>query len=327
MNIMITGSAGFIGYHISQKLLSLGHTVIGIDNLNNYYNPQLKIDRNTILKKFPKYKFYQINIADSKKLSKVFSELTDYNRLQPIKLIHLAAQAGVRYSLTHPLIYEESNIRGFINILEEARKMKIRDIVYASSSSVYGNNRVPKKGFSEKDPVDNPISLYAATKKADELIAYTYHHLYGLNCTGLRFFTVYGPWGRPDMAYFKFTRAISTGKTIDVFNQGNMYRDFTYIDDIVDGIYAALIKTYPFEIINLGNSRAVSLTYFIKCIENALGKKAKIKMLPIQPGDLKRTYADISLGRIKLNYKPRTTIKKGIMHFVTWYKDYYSNRI
>jgi len=235
------------------------------------------------------------------------------------KICHLAAQAGVRYSLENPLAYEKSNILGTLVMLEMAKKYNVKYFVFASSSSIYGNNK--KTPFSEEDNVDYPVSLYAATKKSSELLAYTYHHLYSLNCTGLRFFTVYGPWGRPDMAYFKFTKAILEDKPIDVYNYGKMKRDFTYISDITDGILAAIDNPFPYEIINLGNNKPIELSYFIECIENALKKKAKKNMLPMQPGDVKITYANIKKAEKLLNYKPKVKIEEGINRFVGWYKE------
>lgn len=315
--ILVTGSAGFIGFHVTKKLLETGNKVIGIDSLNNYYEPKLKKDRNKILLESKNYKFYKLNLKNEKELKKIFTE----NKID--KICHLAAQAGVRYSLENPLAYEESNLKGFINIIECARHFKVKDFIYASSSSVYGKNEMGKKGFKESDEVNQPISLYAATKKANELIAYNYHHLFGINCTGLRFFTVYGPYGRPDMAIYIFTKNILAGKNIDVYNYGKMFRDFTYIDDIVNGIIGALEKSYPYEIFNLGNSNTVKLKYLIKTIEKNLEQKAKIKLKPIQPGDVEKTFANISKAKKMLNFSPKTKIEKGIRNFVKWYKDYY----
>lgn len=315
LKILVTGSAGFIGFHTAKKLLDRGDYVIGIDNFNNYYDPNLKEDRNKILKKYKNFKLYRIDFSDIKKLEKVFKkEKID-------KICHLGAQAGVRYSLKQPEAYIKSNIVGMANILEMARKYKVKDFIFASSSSVYGNNK--KVPFSEKDNVDKPISLYAATKKANELMAYTYHHLYGLNCTGLRFFTVYGPWGRPDMALFKFTRLIAQNKLIEIYNKGKHSRDFTYIDDIVDGVISALNKAYPYEIINLGNNSPTNLLYFIKLIEKELGKKAKRKILPIQLGDVEKTSASITKAKKLLKFNPSIKIEKGIKRFINWYKEQY----
>lgn len=313
--ILVTGSAGFIGFHTSQKLLELGHKVIGIDNLNNYYDPQLKKDRNRILKKYPNYKFYKGNLEDLKFVQKVLRE----NKVD--KICHLAAQAGVRHSITHPHTYIQSNLVAFTNIIDEAKNNKIKTFVYASSSSVYGNNK--KTPFSTIDNVDHPISLYAASKKANELIAYTYHHLFDMHCTGLRFFTVYGPYGRPDMALMLFANAIDNNKPIKVFNFGKMERDFTYVDDIVAGILASLSKSYAYEIFNLGNNKPTKLSYFISLIEQKLVKKAKKRLLPIQPGDVPKTYADIKDAQKKLNFQPKTTIEQGIDKTIDWYKKYY----
>lgn len=313
--ILITGSAGFIGFHTSQQLLKQKIKVIGLDNFNNYYNISLKKDRNKILEKYNNFKLYKGDLKNLSFVKKIFKE----NKID--KVCHLAAQAGVRYSLTHPHIYIQSNLVGFTNLIDETKNAGIKDFIYASSSSVYGNNK--KIPFSVKDSVDHPISLYAATKKSNELIAYTYHHLYGLNCTGLRFFTVYGPYGRPDMAYFKFTKAILENKPIDIYNFGKMKRDFTYIDDIVAGVINALKKSYPYEIFNLGNNKPVKLEYFIECIEKELNKKAKKTYLPMQPGDIPETYADIDQSAKMLNYHPKTNIEKGIKKFIEWYREYY----
>lgn len=315
ITILVTGSAGFIGFHAVKKLLDRGDHVIGIDNFNDYYDPQLKEDRNKILEKYRNFKLYRIDFSDYKKLEQVFKK----EKIN--KICHLGAQAGVRYSITHPFVYEETNLKGTLNLLEMARNYKIKDFIFASSSSVYGNNK--KIPFSETDPVDTPISLYAATKKADELMAYTYHHLYGLNCTGLRFFTVYGPWGRPDMALFKFTRLIEQNKPIKIFNNGKHSRDFTYIDDIVQGVISALDKAHAYEIINLGNNRPTDLLYFVKLIEKELGKKAKRKMLPLQAGDVEKTYADIKKAKKFLKFQPKTKIEDGVKKFINWYSKYY----
>ncbi|MFA6466935.1 MAG: NAD-dependent epimerase/dehydratase family protein, partial [Patescibacteria group bacterium] len=262
------------------------------------------------------YQFYK---GDLKNLNFVKKILAENPKIS--KVCHLAAQAGVRYSITNPHIYIQSNIVGFTNLIEEAKNHKIKDFIYASSSSVYGyNHKIP---FSVKDNVDQPISLYAATKKANELIAHSYHHLFGMNCTGLRFFTVYGPYGRPDMALFLFTKAILEDKAIKIFNHGKMKRDFTYIDDIVAGILSALYHSYPYEIFNLGNNRSVELNYFIETIEKNIGKIAKKEMLDIQAGDVAETFADIEKSKAKLNFKPQTSIEAGIKKFVTWYKEYY----
>ena len=315
LTILITGSAGFIGFHTSKLLLEQGLTIIGLDNLNNYYDPKLKKHRNKILKKYPNYKFYKGNLEDLNFIKKIFKE----NSIN--KICHLAAQAGVRYSITHPHSYIQSNIVGFTNLIDEAKNNNIKDFIYASSSSVYGNNK--KTPFDIKDNVDKPISLYAATKKSNELIAYTYHHLYKMNCTGLRFFTVYGPYGRPDMALFLFTNAIINNKPIKIFNHGQMQRDFTYIDDIVQGILASLKHSYSYEIFNLGNNTPIQLNYFIEIIEKELKAKAQKELLPLQPGDVEATYADIDYSKEKLDYTPQTSIEQGIKKFIKWYKKYY----
>jgi len=313
--ILVTGSAGFIGFHVSEYLLRHGARVIGLDNFNSYYDSSLKEARNKILENYINFKLYRGNLENLDLIKKIFCK----NKID--KVCHLAAQAGVRYSLTHPHTYIQSNLVGFTNLIDETKNAGIKTFVYASSSSVYGDNKeIP---FSVKHNVDHPISLYAATKKANELIAYTYHHLYGLNCTGLRYFTVYGPWGRPDMALFIFAKAILRRKTINVYNFGKMKRDFTYIDDIVDGTINALERNYPYEIFNLGNNQPVKLEYFIECIEKELGIKAKKKYLPIQAGDVPETYADINHSIEMLNYHPKTNIEEGIKKFIRWYKDYY----
>jgi len=315
MKILVTGSAGFIGFHVAKNLLEQKNKVVGLDNFNPYYDVSLKENRNKILEDYNNFKLYRGDLKDLDFVRKIFQE----NRID--KICHLAAQAGVRYSLTHPHNYIQSNLVGFTNLIEETKNAGIKNFIYASSSSVYGGNK--KIPFSVKDNVDQPISLYAATKKANELIAYTYHHLYGLNCTGLRFFTVYGPWGRPDMAMFKFTKAILENKPIEVYNFGKMKRDFTYIDDIVEGTINALERSYPYEIFNLGNNQPVELEYFIECIEKELGKKAKKKYLPLQPGDIPETYADIDYSIKMLNFHPKTSIEQGIKKFIEWYKEYY----
>ena len=313
--ILVTGSAGFIGFHTARKLLVMGREVIGIDNFNDYYDPGVKISRNEILEKNENYKLYRGNLEDLSFVKKVFEE----NKID--KICHLAAQAGVRYSLTHPHTYIQSNLVGFTNIIDEAKNHQVKTFVYASSSSVYGNNK--KYPFSVKDNVDHPISLYAASKKANELIAHVYHHLYGLNCTGLRFFTVYGTYGRPDLAIFLFTKAILEDQPINVFNFGKCKRDFTYIDDIVSGILASLEKSYPYEIFNLGNNNPVELEYMIECIEKELGKKAIKNYMPLQPGDVPETYADIDHSKEMLGYEPKTSIEEGLGVFVKWYREYY----
>lgn len=313
--ILVTGSAGFIGFHASLTLLKKGVHVIGVDNLNNYYDPSLKTARNKILKENKNYKFYKINICDYKKIEQIFKK----NKIN--KICHLAAEVGVRSSIDRPIDYVQTNIVGFTNIIDLARKYKIEKFVFASSSSVYGNNK--KLPFSEIDNVDQPISIYAATKKSDELIAYAYHHLYKLPCVGLRFFTVYGPWGRPDMALFKFIKLILQNKSIPIYNKGNHQRDFTYIDDIIAGVQAALDEKIDFNIINLGNNTKIKLAVFIKKIEAAIGKKAKIKYLLKQNGDVLKTRADISRARKILNYKPKVGLEEGLQKFIKWYRQFY----
>lgn len=313
--ILVTGSAGFIGFHTAKKLLENGHIVIGADNFNDYYDPSLKEARNAILEAFEGYKLYRGDLSDKSFVEQIFTE----NKID--KICHLAAQAGVRYSLENPQVYIKSNINAFLNILEAARNYKIKDLVYASSSSVYGNNQ--KVPFSVSDSVDNPISLYAATKKADELMAHTYSHLFGINTTGLRFFTVIGPYGRPDMAPILFASAISKGEEIKVFNFGKMKRDFTYIDDIVDGILLALENTNGYQIFNLGNNKPVELEYFISCIEKELGKTADKKYMELQPGDVLETFADIEHTKEILGWEPKINTEEAIKCFAEWYKEYY----
>ncbi len=315
MSILVTGSAGFIGFHLSKKLLEDGVEVIGYDSVNNYYDPTLKEARLKILQEFDNFTFYRKNLCDFDALEIVFKNHSIK------KVCNLAAQAGVRYSLTNPFAYQKSNIEGFLNIIELSKRAKIENFVYASSSSVYGKNK--KLPFSISDNVDHPISLYAASKKANELIAHTYSHLYELPTTGLRFFTVYGPYGRPDMALFIFTKKILAGEPIEVYNHGNMKRDFTYVDDIVNGIISALNHPFDYEVFNLGNHRSENLMDFIGLIEENLGKKAEIKFMPIQPGDVPETFADINHARKKLGFEPTTTIEAGIKRFVDWYKNYY----
>ena len=317
MKYLVTGCAGFIGFSLSRKLLENGSKVIGVDNFNKYYSPVLKKDRLDILRKNKNFQFYKIDISDLTAMDKIFLEN------QPFTIAHLAAQAGVRYSFTHPFIYERANILGFLNILELAKKYKIKNIVYASSSSVYGG--IKKIPFRENMIINQPVSLYGATKASNELFAHTYHHLYDINTIGLRFFTCYGPWGRPDMALFLFTKAILENKPIKVFNYGKMKRDFTYIDDIVNGIMLSLkrVSNLGYEIFNLGCSDPVDLMEFIGYIENTLGRKAKKKMLPLQPGDVPQTYADVSKAQKLLGYKQKVKIEEGIKRFIDWYKQYY----
>ena len=315
MSILVTGSAGFIGFHLSKKLLEDGVEVIGYDSVNNYYDPTLKEARLKILQKFNNFTFYRKNLCDFDALELVFKNHSIK------KVCNLAAQAGVRYSIINPFAYQKSNMEGFLNIIELSKRAKIENFVYASSSSVYGKNK--KLPFSISDNVDHPISLYAASKKANELIAHTYSHLYELPTTGLRFFTVYGPYGRPDMALFIFTKKILAGNPIEVYNHGNMKRDFTYIDDIVNGVISALNHQFDYEVFNLGNHRSENLMDFIGLIEKNLHKKAEINFQPIQPGDVPETFADIDHAREKLGFEPTTTIEAGIKRFVDWYKNYY----
>lgn len=314
--ILVTGTAGFIGFHVASRLLERGCEVIGVDSFNDYYSVSIKEARSAILRKNPGFREVRCDISNSA----AFKKALDGVRLD--KICHLAAQAGVRYSLTHPHVYTQSNVEAFLNILEAARHGGVGRLVYASSSSVYGGNtKIP---FSESDAVDNPISLYAATKRANELMAHCYSHLYGFQTVGLRFFTVYGPWGRPDMAMWIFAESILDGRPINVFNFGKMRRDFTYIDDIVSGVVSALFteglaKT---ELFNLGNHRSEDLMKMINIIETCLGKKASLNMLPLQPGDVPESYADISLAEGKLSFKPSTPIDKGIPAFIDWYKSH-----
>ncbi|MFW6072247.1 MAG: NAD-dependent epimerase/dehydratase family protein [Thermoplasmatota archaeon] len=315
MTTFVTGSAGFIGFHVAKQLLEDGVEVIGLDNLNDYYSKQLKIDRNSILEGYNDYTFYHNDLCEYEKLEEIFEE----NEID--KICHLAAQAGVRHSIEDPHAYQKSNLEGFTNILEIARHNDVDNLVYASSSSVYGgNDKIP---YDIGDDVMTPISYYAATKVANEAMAHSYSHLYDLPTTGLRFFTVYGPWGRPDMALFKFTDRIVEGEQIDVYNYGDMKRDFTYIDDIVDGVTACLENPFDYEIFNLGNNTPVKLMDFIQILEDTLGIEAKKNMMPMQPGDMKVTYADISKSQEMLGYEPETGIEEGIEKFIDWYSEYY----
>lgn len=313
--ILLTGSAGFIGFHVAKKLLAEGFNVIGLDDFNDYYETSLKEDRNSILEKNIKFKIYRGNLADLDFIKKILNE----NKID--KICHLAAQAGVRHSLKDPYSYSSSNLVGFLNLINEAKNFGVKDFIFASSSSVYGEQ--DKTPFDEDFKTDAPISLYAATKKSGELIAYAYHHLFGMRCIGLRFFTVYGPYGRPDMAIFSFTKAILEGDSIPVFNNGEMKRDFTYVDDIADGVLKSLNSDLKWEILNLGNNNPVELKYFIECLENSIGKVATKEYLPIQPGDVSETYADISKAREKLGWEPKIPIEKGVQEFVDWYRNYY----
>ena len=314
--ILVTGAAGFIGFHLSKTLLERGTGVIGIDNLNPYYDPKLKRARLEILRSYENFTFYEMDIKDLEGLRDLFQK----NHIDAV--CNLAAQAGVRHSLKDPFSYQKSNLEGFLNLLEMARNHKVENFVYASSSSVYGKNK--KVPFSVDDRVDNPISLYAATKKANELMAHAYSHLYGVPCTGLRYFTVYGPWGRPDMALFLFTDAILNNRPINVYNHGNMKRDFTYIDDIVTGTIAAIDRPVPYEVFNLGNSDTIGLLEFIAIIEEVLGRKAEKILLPLQPGDVAETSADIEKSKEMLGFEPKTSLREGIGKFVEWYRDYYN---
>lgn len=320
--ILITGAAGFIGYHLAKRLLSLGARVAGLDNMNAYYEVQLKRDRLAQLELYPDFSFTQGDLAEKETVERIFKEF------QPDIVVNLAAQAGVRYSIDHPREYIDSNIVGFFNILEACRHFQPEHLLFASSSSVYGNQK--KTPFSTTDNVDHPISLYAATKKSDELMAYTYCHLYGIPSTGLRFFTVYGPFGRPDMAYFKFTNKIMKGEPITIFNQGDMYRDFTYVDDIVTGIQNMLCNPPRpngegdrYKIYNIGNNHPEKLMTFIETLEKALGKKAEKEYLPMQPGDVYQTYADVSELERDFGFRPSTTIAEGLGKFARWYREYY----
>ncbi|MBW4637293.1 MAG: NAD-dependent epimerase [Gloeocapsa sp. UFS-A4-WI-NPMV-4B04] len=333
MVILVTGAAGFIGFHLSQRLLARGDEVIGLDNINDYYDVTIKKDRLAQLQTYSGFRFHKLDLADREGMARLFTEHSFD------KVAHLAAQAGVRYSLTNPHAYVDSNLVGFINVLEGCRYSGVHHLVFASSSSVYGANT--KMPLSIHDNVDHPISLYAASKKANELMAHTYSHLYNLPTTGLRFFTVYGPWGRPDMALFLFTKAILAGRPIDVFNYGKMKRDFTYIDDIVEGVVRVLDKipepnsawsgntpdpgtSYArYKIYNIGNNQPNELIHFIEVLENYLGMKAEMNMLPLQPGDVPETYADVDELVKDVGFKPNTSIEIGIEHFVKWYRSYY----
>jgi UDP-glucuronate 4-epimerase len=330
MNILVTGAAGFIGFHLSKRLLAENYQVIGVDNLNDYYDVRLKNERLKHLENHENFTFYKVDIADSECLNQIFARHSI-----PI-VINLAAQAGVRYSLTHPHSYVHSNLIGFVNILEACRHYQVEHLLYASSSSVYGaNTKVP---FSTQDSVDHPVSIYAATKKANELMAHTYSHLFTIPTTGLRFFTVYGPWGRPDMAYYSFTKDIIEGNPLKVYNNGDMRRDFTFIDDIVESIIKLLdqppepdpsrdldpsTSPAPYKVYNIGNNSPVRLMDFIQTLENLIGKKAKMEFLPMQPGDVKETYADITDLQKAAGFSPATPLEIGLSQFVDWYKKYH----
>ncbi len=330
--ILVTGAAGFIGFHLSQRLIENGFKVVGIDNLNDYYDVQLKTSRLEQLKKHPNFSFLKLDLANRLDVDSLFASQKFHT------VINLAAQAGVRHSLTNPHAYVDSNLVGFVNILEGCRHSAVKHLVFASSSSVYGvNKKIP---FSVEDNVDFPISLYAATKKANELMAYTYSHLYRLPTTGLRFFTVYGPWGRPDMAPILFTKAILAGQPINVFNYGKMQRDFTYVDDIVEGIVQVINKIpqgisepaqtndigsspAPYKLYNIGNNQPIELLYFIEVLENCLGIKAQKNFLPMQPGDVPMTYADVDDLFRDVGFRPTTPIEVGVEKFISWYRSYY----
>ena len=318
MKILVTGVAGFIGMHSAKKLLDDGHEIIGIDNLNDYYDVTLKEDRLKILEGFKDFKFLKLDIKNQKDVLDLFKKEL------PQRVLHLAAQAGVRYSIENPYVYIDSNIQGFINILEGCRAIKTEHLVFASSSSVYGGNaKVP---FSEHDNVDHPVSPYAATKKANELMAHTYSHLYGIQTTGLRFFTVYGEYGRPDMAPMLFADAITHDRPIKVFNHGNMSRDFTYVGDIVDGVVRVIDNPSVFKVYNIGNNSPVQLLDFIKTLENSLGKVAVKNFMDMQDGDVVSTYADVSDLINDFGYKPDTSLEVGIDRFVKWYKEFYDDK-
>lgn len=333
MKFLVTGAAGFLGMHVCERLLARGDEVIGLDNLNDYYDPQLKRDRLARLVKLSNFRFLQLDITD-------FDSLTEALPKEQFQgVVHLAAQAGVRYSISHPRAFASSNLSGFVNVLEMCRHGGVHHLVYASSSSVYGGNT--KMPFAEIDPVDQPVSLYAATKKANELMAHSYSHLYGIPCTGLRFFTVYGPWGRPDMAYFSFAKAILAGRPINVFNHGDMARDFTYVDDVVEGVVrvldrppeassttvaspgASMGSTVPAKIFNIGSSSPVPLLEFINILEECLGRKAERHFLPMQDGDVPATYADVSALEKWVQFRPTTSVRAGLEKFVAWYQAYY----
>ncbi|OIX94283.1 NAD-dependent epimerase [Pantoea sp. Ae16] len=333
MNFLVTGAAGFIGFHVSQRLLAAGHQVVGIDNLNDYYDVSLKQARLDQISPHPAFTFIKMDLADRQAISSLFEQHA-FERV-----IHLAAQAGVRYSIDNPHAYADANLTGHLNILEGCRHHKIGHLLYASSSSVYGLNR--KMPFSTDDSVDHPVSLYAATKKANELMSHTYSHLYQLPTTGLRFFTVYGPWGRPDMALFKFTRAMLAGEAIDVYNRGEMTRDFTYIDDIAEAIVRlqAVVpqpdsawsvehgspanSSAPYRVYNIGNSQPTRLMTYIESLEKALGIEAVKNMLPMQPGDVLGTSADTQPLYDAINFRPQTSVEQGVQQFVDWYRDFY----
>jgi len=309
--ILVTGCAGFIGMHLTKSLINDGHSVVGVDNLNNYYDVSLKKERLKILSQNKKFKFVKLDISDKNEIESLFK------KIKPYKVVNLAAQAGVRYSIENPNAYINSNVVGFMNILECCRNYSAEGLIYASSSSVYGSNE--KSPFSVKDRTDSPISIYAASKKANELMAHTYSHLYGLHTTGLRFFTVYGPWGRPDMAMYIFTKKILLNEKIEVYNHGSMSRDFTFIDDIIDGVKSSLNENYKCELFNLGNNRVEKLMDMIKIIENYLQRKADIRFMEMQAGDVKKTNADIEYSKKMINFNPKTQLSEGIPLFIDWF--------
>jgi UDP-glucuronate 4-epimerase len=335
--ILVTGCAGFIGYHVAQRLLVDGKTVVGLDNLNAYYSPQLKQDRLTELQQSDRFTFHRLDLVERDAVAALV------NDVQPHCVVHLAAQAGVRWSIENPWAYVDSNLVGFLSILEACRHAQIGHLIYASSSSVYGSNT--KLPFAVEDNVDHPVSLYAATKKANELMAHTYSHLYGLPTTGLRFFTVYGPWGRPDMAYWKFTEAILAGRPIELYNEGAMRRDFTYVDDVVESVVRLTEQSAeanpdwtgaapdpatsnaPWRVYNVGNHAPVELLHFVSLLEDALGRRAVRRMMPIQPGDVPATYADIEALTKAVEFSPATPIEVGVGRFVDWYRGYHRTNV
>jgi UDP-glucuronate 4-epimerase len=335
MKVLVTGAAGFIGMHVSERLLARGDTVVGLDNLNDYYDPQLKLDRLARLMPHPQFRFVKLDVADRDGMATLFAaERFD-------RVVHLAAQAGVRYSLVNPQAYIDSNVVGFTNVLEGCRHHRVQHLAYASSSSVYGSNT--QMPFSESQNIDHPVSLYAASKKANELMAHTYSHLFALPTTGLRFFTVYGPWGRPDMALFLFTKAMLEGRPIDVFNHGRMVRDFTFIDDIAEGVVRVLDRaatpdpafdparpdparsSAPYRVFNIGNNNPVPLLDFIEAIEQALGIQARKNFLPLQDGDVPATSADVSALAAWTGFSPATPVREGVARFVAWYRSYFKD--
>ena len=332
--VLVTGAAGFIGFHLSRALLAANVPVLGLDNCNDYYSPQLKRDRLAQLQHWPRFQFVDMDLAQGRECAALFAK----HRFAAV--VHLAAQAGVRYSLENPAAYINSNLVAFGHVLEGCRQQQVPHLIYASSSSVYGANR--KLPFAETDAVDHPVSLYGATKKANELMAHTYSHLYGLPCTGLRFFTVYGPWGRPDMAYWTFTRKILAGEPLQVFNHGRMGRDFTYVDDVVDSLVRLLPKPpqpqptdtpltaatshAPWRVFNIGNRTPVPLLEFIRLLEEALGQKAVMEFMPMQAGDVQQTHADVAALQQAVNFQPNTSLRDGLERFVAWYREYHERR-